>query len=98
MDTDQHPETPVDDRFRALLEGLRTTIPGVMVLFAFLLTVPLATSFPGRRAASRPTQGSLFAHNRGNGRAGPKPQRVHEAALAGERSPPTARPTAGARA
>lgn len=35
----------VDDRFRAVMEGLRTTIPGVMVLFAFLLTVPLQTPF-----------------------------------------------------
>lgn len=32
----------VDEQFRALMEGLRTTIPGVMVLFAFLLTVPFA--------------------------------------------------------
>lgn len=35
----------VDDRFRALMEGLRTTIPGVMVLFAFLLTLPLQAPF-----------------------------------------------------
>lgn len=35
----------VDDAFRAILEGLRTTIPGVQVLFAFLLTVPLQSSF-----------------------------------------------------
>lgn len=35
----------VDDQFRALMEGLRTTIPGVMVLFAFLLTLPLQASF-----------------------------------------------------
>lgn len=35
----------IDQRFRALLEGLRTTIPGVMVLFAFLLTVPLSRPF-----------------------------------------------------
>lgn len=35
----------VDDQFRALLEGLRTTIPGVMVLFAFLLTLPLQAPF-----------------------------------------------------
>ncbi len=37
--------TEVDDRFRALMEGLRTTIPGVMVLFAFLLTLPLQAPF-----------------------------------------------------
>ncbi len=45
MDAETPPIDEVDDRFRSLLEGLRTTIPGVMVLFAFLLTVPLATSF-----------------------------------------------------
>ena len=33
--------TDVDDQFRAILEGLRTTLPGVQVLFAFLLTLPL---------------------------------------------------------
>ena len=35
----------VDDQFRALLEGLRTTIPGVIVLFAFLLSLPLQSLF-----------------------------------------------------
>lgn len=35
----------VDDQFRSLLEGLRTTIPGVMVLFSFLLILPLQSSF-----------------------------------------------------
>lgn len=35
----------VDNQFRAVLEGLRTTIPGVMVLFSFLLLLPLQTSF-----------------------------------------------------
>ena len=29
----------------AILEGLRTTLPGVQVLFAFLLTLPLQTAF-----------------------------------------------------
>lgn len=36
----------VDDQFRSLMEGLRTTIPGVMVLFSFLLVLPLQSSFP----------------------------------------------------
>lgn len=36
---------PVDKRFRILLEGLRTTLPGVTVLLAFLLTMPLQGSF-----------------------------------------------------
>lgn len=35
----------VDDAFRAVLEGLRTTLPGVQVLFAFLLTLPFQTRF-----------------------------------------------------
>ncbi len=35
----------VDDEFRALMEGLRTTIPGVLVLFSFLLVLPLQASF-----------------------------------------------------
>lgn len=42
------PATPADDvdhQFRALMEGLRTTIPGMMVLFAFLLTLPLQRNF-----------------------------------------------------
>ncbi len=38
-------DAAVDDRFRALMEGLRTTLPGVGVLFAFLLTMPLNASF-----------------------------------------------------
>lgn len=35
----------IDDQFRAVMEGLRTTIPGVMVLFSFLLVLPLQASF-----------------------------------------------------
>lgn len=38
-------EEEIDDQFRALMEGLRTTIPGVMVLFSFLLVLPLQTTF-----------------------------------------------------
>lgn len=43
----EHDEQPnhIDDAFRALLEGLRTTLPGVQVLFAFLLALPLQSSF-----------------------------------------------------
>ena len=33
------------DRYRELLEELRTIIPGVQVLFAFLLTVPFSSRF-----------------------------------------------------
>lgn len=46
---DSGPEDPgneeIDDQFRALMEGLRTTIPGVMVLFSFLLILPLQQPF-----------------------------------------------------
>lgn len=35
----------VDDHFRALMEGLRTSIPGVVVLFSFLLVLPLQSTF-----------------------------------------------------
>lgn len=38
-------ENDVDDQFRSLMEGLRTTLPGVQVLFAFLLVLPLQASF-----------------------------------------------------
>ncbi len=46
---DQHlhqlEDNEVDDAFRAVLDGLRTTLPGVEVLFAFLLTAPLASGW-----------------------------------------------------
>lgn len=50
------------DRYRELLEELRTIIPGVQVLFAFLLTVPFSSRFTeldplGRRVFT----GSLVA-------------------------------------
>lgn len=35
----------VDEQFRSLMEGLRTSIPGVQVLFAFLLIAPLQSEF-----------------------------------------------------
>jgi hypothetical protein len=43
--TSNDADMEVDDQFRAILEGLRTTIPGVMVLFSFLLILPLQASF-----------------------------------------------------
>lgn len=42
----------VDDQFRSLMEGLRTTIPGVMVLFSFLLILPFQSSFPNMTASN----------------------------------------------
>lgn len=40
-DAENHEASPdeIDDQFRAVLEGLRTTIPGVMVRFSFLLAL-----------------------------------------------------------
>lgn len=35
----------VDKQFRSLLEGLRTTLPGVQLIAAFLLTMPLYPGF-----------------------------------------------------
>lgn len=46
-------DRPVDDAFRAVLEGLRTTLPGVQVLFAFLLTLPLQSSFQSLSPSER---------------------------------------------
>jgi hypothetical protein len=39
------PEVEQRERYRELLEELRTIIPGVQVLFAFLLTAPFAARF-----------------------------------------------------
>ena len=38
-------ENSVDDRFRSLMEGLRTTLPGAQVLVAFLLVLPVQAEF-----------------------------------------------------
>ena len=35
----------VEDEFRSLMEGLRTTLPGVQLVTAFLLTVPLYETY-----------------------------------------------------
>ncbi len=40
------------ERYRELLEELRTVIPGVQVLFAFLLTVPFSSRFDALDATS----------------------------------------------
>jgi len=37
----------VEEEFRSLLEGLRTTLPGVQLITAFLLTVPLYDKYDG---------------------------------------------------
>lgn len=41
-DPDAH---DVDEQFRSLMEGLRTSLPGVQVLFAFLLIAPFQGEF-----------------------------------------------------
>jgi len=51
----------IDDQFRAILEGLRTTIPGVMVLFSFLLILPLQSSFPEISAGNTAVFYTAFA-------------------------------------
>jgi hypothetical protein len=44
---------PVEEQFRSLLEGLRTTLPGVQLITAFLLTVPLYDKFDDLVRAER---------------------------------------------
>ncbi|MDX1449747.1 MAG: DUF6328 family protein [Acidimicrobiia bacterium] len=55
-DDDQNP----DEAFRALMEGLRTTIPGVTVLFGFLLALPFQSDFGDIAAVDRFTYGVAF--------------------------------------
>jgi len=43
-DQESH-DQDVDDEFRRLLEGLRTTLPGAQVLLGFLLIVPFQAGF-----------------------------------------------------
>lgn len=59
--SDDVTDAGIDQRFRALLEGLRTTIPGVMVLFAFLLTIPLSSPFATATADQRASYYVAFA-------------------------------------
>lgn len=50
----------VDEQFRALMEGLRTTIPGVTVLFGFLLALPFQSDFSTIDPVVRFTYGVAF--------------------------------------
>lgn len=43
----------VEEQFRSLLEGLRTTLPGVQLITAFLLTLPLYERFADLVRAER---------------------------------------------
>ncbi len=56
---DQQPT--VDERFGRIMEGLRTTLPGVQVLVAFLLTLPLQSRFEGLTTFQRNTYYVAFA-------------------------------------
>ncbi len=53
-------DNDVDEQFRALLEGLRTSLPGVQVLFAFLLTAPLQSRFADLGGVDRVAFGVAF--------------------------------------
>lgn len=53
MDSEQAPQEEQRERYRELLEELRTIIPGAEVLFAFLLTVPFASRFSELDRAGR---------------------------------------------
>jgi len=46
-------ETQVEDEFRSLMEGLRTTLPGVQLATAFLLTVPMYETYASFTRAER---------------------------------------------
>ncbi len=43
--TENPSDSDADEQFSSLLEGLRTTLPGVEVLFGFLLIFPLQAGF-----------------------------------------------------
>lgn len=47
------PEAELRERYRELLEEFRTIIPGVQVLFAFLLTAPFSARFSELDAVGR---------------------------------------------
>jgi len=44
-ETEESPKERLDRELNELLQGLRVALPGVQVLFAFLLTVPFASGF-----------------------------------------------------
>lgn len=49
----QSTEPDVDQAFRTILEGLRTTLPGTATLFGFLLIVPFQATFSSFDTISR---------------------------------------------
>ena len=60
MTTVDETRDDVDDAFRAIMEGLRTTLPGVQVLFAFLLALPLQAAFPELSTSERTAYFAAF--------------------------------------
>lgn len=60
MNDTKSDDVSADDQFRALMEGLRTTIPGVTVLFGFLLALPFQSDFSEIAAVDRVTYGVAF--------------------------------------
>ena len=59
MTTDE--DEKVEDEFRSLLEGLRTTLPGVQLATAFLLTVPMYDKYDSLVHAERVAYYLAFA-------------------------------------
>ena len=53
VDRDAPPESDVEKEFLSLLDGLRVTLPGVQLITAFLLTVPLYDRFPDLQRTER---------------------------------------------
>ncbi len=54
------PRSGPDDEFRSLMEGLRTTLPGVQVLFGFLLALPFTGDFGAITPVDRFTYAVAF--------------------------------------
>jgi hypothetical protein len=52
-DSSDSSEPDADEQFSALLEGLRATLPGVEVLFAFLLVLPFQQGFSKLRGLDK---------------------------------------------
>lgn len=51
----------VEEEFRSLMEGLRTTLPGVQLITAFLLTLPLYDKYDTLARSERVAYGIAFA-------------------------------------
>ena len=56
-----HETNSVNEEFLALMEGLRTTLPGVQIITAFLLTLPLQNHFEDLTTGERVAYDVAFA-------------------------------------